>query len=59
MCISLSSVLTHAGSDDGQSQVVGVQEVRHQQEVHVAAVARQQDHRVLLDGLLELTARGR
>lgn len=36
--MSYSSTLTHAGSDDRQSQVVGVQDVRHQQEVHVTPV---------------------
>lgn len=49
---------THAGGDDGQSQVVGVHDVRHEQEVHVAAVTRQQNHWVLLNGLLQLEAEG-
>lgn len=47
---------THASGDDRQSQVVGVHDVRHQQEVHVAAVTGQQNHWVLLDGLLQLEA---
>lgn len=36
---TLCSVLTHARSNDRQSQVIGVHDVRHQQEVHVTAVA--------------------
>lgn len=47
---------THARGDDGQSQVVGEHEVRHQQEVQVTAVTGQQNHRVLLNGLLKLKA---
>lgn len=47
---------THARGDDGQSQVVGEHEVRHQQEVQVTAVTGQQNHWVLLNGLLKLKA---
>lgn len=47
---------THASGDDGKSQVVGVHDVRHEQEVHVAAVTGQQNYWVLLDGLLQLEA---
>lgn len=54
----LSQRLTHAGGDDGQRQVVRVEEVGHQQEVHVTSVTGQEDHRVLVDGLLELRAEG-
>ena len=53
--IRATVALTHSCSDDRQSQVIGVQDVGHEQEVHVTAVTGQQNHGMLLDGLLELT----
>lgn len=49
---------THPRRDDRDRQVAAVQEEGQHQEVDVAPVAGQQDHRVLLDGSLQLQGKG-